>query len=221
MTLGVFIVGLVVFYFLPYRPLEWLLPEYPFLTVYRLFYALTLIVAVGWAIGRYYLTVRTDKDAWRIIWAAVALSAYWLACFYAWEMGDYTILGKTYNGPIMAHAGLSLLIAAYFAINAQKNWEFLIGAIFVASVCCGIATEFGVIASGAERPRVYVALAHPDLLSILGHAASIVLGAAAGDGGLRIRDILGRRSVAVHYRADAVRRVAAVVKMAAGSKKAG
>ena len=72
------------------------------------------------------------------------------------------------------------------------------------SVATGAAAYFGYIPTAAERAPVFIAWSHPDIMAVLGHGCSIVLGIGAGDSGGGLRDHLVSPSMAAHIRRRAV-----------------
>lgn len=113
----------------------------------------------------------------RSILGAIVLVANFGLSHYAWTTGD----------PVIVGAVIDLATACWFILAGQSRWELTIGAMLLLSVIVGALTALGMIPDSEQRGSDFIALAHPDLTSILGHAANIVLGFGAGDAGSRVR----------------------------------
>jgi len=109
--------------------------------------------------------------------AAVVLIAHFAAAHYAWQASN----------PIILIAIADVLAAAYFILAGRERWEWAIGAVFLCGVGIAALTALGGIPSHLERPPVFLAFSFPDLSSLVGHIASILLGLGAGDWGKRAR----------------------------------
>lgn len=124
-----------------------------------------------------------------LIIAAVVLIAHFAAAHYAWQAPD-----PKGNGAVqfILIAAIDLVAAAYFILAGRERWEWAIGAVFLCGVGIAALTALGAIPSHLERPPVFLAFSFPDLSSLVGHVASILLGAGSGDWGklLRITDRL-------------------------------
>lgn len=100
------------------------------------------------------------------IGAAVALAGYFLLGHVLW------VKGWGLEERAVVHLGF----AALFVVAFRSRAAGLIGLLFTAMVAADAATLLGWLSSAAQRPRVFLAWSHPDVLALLGHAASIVLG---------------------------------------------
>jgi len=113
----------------------------------------------------------------RQIGAACVLLLNWYLSHYAWTTLD----------PVITAIILDLITAFYFIIIGKKRFELIIGALFLISVVVGAATFFGLVPNSGDRPFIYIAWSHPDILAIIGHTSNVVLGIASGDSGGGIR----------------------------------
>ena len=96
--------------------------------------------------------------------------------------------GWASSDPLLNQAILDTATAAWFVFLGSTRWEFGIGAVYLLSVLSAVLTQFGWIPSGDERPPIFLAWSFPDITSICGHMASILLGLGAGDWGKRVRE---------------------------------
>ena len=167
---------------------------FPGLTIYVMAYVATLTTAC--------VASLVSRDL-RCILGAVVLVGYFFAHHAAWASPD----------PVLWLSIASLAVAAYFLIFGYSRWEFIVGLLFAVSPQLGGLTYFGLIPNSAARPDVYIAWSYPDIISILGHMASITLGLGAGDAGLRVRDHFRSRSLALHYRSELVARLVRMAKV--------
>jgi hypothetical protein len=119
------------------------------------------------------------------IWAAVFLVASFAGNHYAWLTSDPTLVSGL----------VDLATAAVFILCFTDRGLMAIGGVFLISFTVSLLTALGVVPDFTQRADVYIDWSQPDLTSICGHIANVILGASAGDGGKRIRDTL-----AVHLR---------------------
>lgn len=119
----------------------------------------------------------------RCVVAAAVLIASFVAHFWAWTRPD----------PVLTLAILNIVVAAYFLLMGARRWELIIGGLYLVSFVIGLATVSGILPNAEQRADLYIAFSHPDLVAICGHLANVTLGAGAGDGGKRVRQLIGRR----------------------------
>lgn len=118
------------------------------------------------------------------ILAALVLVANFAASHWAWST----------DNPVLWQGVFDLGTAAYFILTGTSIWQLGIGLAYLLSVAVGCGTWLGIVPDSSQRPMTYLALSHPDLLSLLGHAANIMLGMGAGDAGVAVKN-WGRRPV--------------------------
>lgn len=131
-------------------------------SIYVIFYALTLTTACSGAVL---------SGKWRQIAAAVVLILNWTASHHSWTTAD----------PVVATVILDLITATYFVFVGARRFELILGILYLLSVVAGVATFFGMIPGSVDRPFLYIAWSHPDILAIIGHGANVILGMGSGD----------------------------------------
>lgn len=167
----------------------------PGVTIYTAAFMATLSVAVLWAV------LAKDKRTWT---AAFILVANYTTGFIGWHAAD----------PVLSQALFDACTAALFLALATTRWELVLAAIYLVSVCVGALTFFGLIPASGDRPPVFLAISHPDLVSICGHAAAITLGVGSGDLGKRVRGWLSSVPRIVEARQTFVRGALQLVGLA-------
>lgn len=144
------------------------------------------------------------------IYTATYVATTFTAAIFAVKSKDRSIIaagccivGYTFVAPFVYSspnallwcAGLDLLMACYFIGLGAKRFEIYAGLFFLLAVAT-TAMSFGPMAwipSHIDRPYMFIAFSQPDITAICGHAANIIIGFSAGDGGRRIRDYLSSR----------------------------
>ena len=154
-------------------------------SIYVLAFFATLSVACALAIS--------TRDR-RLIGAAIVLAGNFFLSHYSWGTED----------PILSAIYLDLATAAYFILLGTRRFELTIGAVMLLSVAAGVATYLGYIPPASERAPQFIAWSHPDILAVLGHGCSILLGISAGDSGGGLRDHMVSPSMAAYYRRRSV-----------------
>lgn len=168
---------------------------FPDHTIYTVAFWVVLLCAAGWALW--------SRDR-RAIMATGVLIVNLAATYWGWFNGDV----------LVNQAIIDTLTAAYFIFLGTTRWELAAGVVYLLSVASAALAHLDVIPGLGERPPIFLAFNYADITSLCGHAASIVLGLASGDGGKRIRRFLGARPVAFDHRRRAMARIARVAKVA-------
>lgn len=120
--------------------------------------------------------------------AAAILIANFVLSRFVWTDSD----------PILTAAVLDLGTATLFLLMGRERWEFLIGLLYVASVLAAGLTFLNVVPDHLERAPGLIAFSFPDIATVLSLGANVILGAASGDWGKRVRSVA---SVPLRWRA--------------------
>ena len=96
---------------------------------------------------------------------------------------------------IIWSALLDIFMAAYFILLGQRRWEIYAGLCFLFAVAISVLTAAGLVPSHLDRPYEFIAFSQPDITALAGHAANIIIGLGAADGGRKVRDYLATRRV--------------------------
>lgn len=170
MTLAVFLIGLV---------LAWI---YWTLWGYFVFDGVTIYVCLFVATLATAATHGLTSFNWRLMIAAGLLVADFAGSHFSWMVASP-----------LASASFDLAIAAWFVLAGTSRWEFFIGLAFLFSGLSGVFAPLF-----PPRPQgVFLAWSYPDFTSLCGHAANIILGLGAGDGGRLLRTFTNRPVLAV------------------------
>lgn len=149
-------VGAVLAAWLHYHLIGWaVIPG--LISVYVAAYTVVFVTAAG-------VALRSKRSA--PMWAAIWLAAYFAAGHFLWRHG------ATLEARAIEHIGF----AAIFVLAFRSRAAMLIAGLFLAMFAADMAAAYGMLATAADRPRVFLAWSHPDVLALLGHGASIVLG---------------------------------------------
>ena len=179
MTLIIFIIAVVSVYLARWNGIYLVIGD---LTVYQIAFYSTLLCATIFAINTHQR---------RFFISAMVLCLSGVLSQRLWFTDD----------PILDTAIMDLMCAAWFFLYGKTRYEFQISVIFSASVLVGYFTYSGFIPDQfARNSSTVIAWSHPDLTAILGHFASITLGAGAGDGGKSIQSYLRSLPLAFNWR---------------------
>lgn len=135
------------------------------LSVYVAAYLATLLTAIC-------LALRSRET--EPIWCAVTLAAYFLAGHVLWGAG------ASLEARAIEHLGFAAATIVLFHSRAS----LLIAGCFLAMFLADLAAVSGALPPASARPRTFLAWSHPDVLALLGHGASIILGLWAEGGRL-------------------------------------
>lgn len=146
---------------------------WPEVTIYHLAFGVVLFVALCWSARRP-----------RTLVAGLLLVANYAWGLWGWHAAD----------PVLSQAMLDLVTAAIIVSYAAERWELGIALAYVASVLVGGATWLGLIPGPGERPLVFLAFSHADIVNLAGYAASLLLGLGSGDSGKRVTSWFGAQA---------------------------
>jgi len=142
--------------------------------------------------GEHYAILYMSTYAWSFILTLT------MAAYYAFTKGRtrhkisvFVLLlnfaGSNYawttENPVAVTMALDVATAAFFGFVASVRFELALGAIYLLAVLVGVLTLFSLIPDVHARTFVYLTWAHPDVLTILGHVANVIIGISSGDSG--------------------------------------
>lgn len=145
---------------------------------------------------------------WRLMVAAGLLIVNFAWSHYAWSAASP-----------FASASFDVLTAAWFVLFGIARWEFGIGAMFLVSALSGVLQGLGLLP--ARPAGAFLAFSYPDITSLCGHAANIILGAGAGDAGRRVKSLAHDRAIFADIRLRVLARIYPVAPMARQRRKEG